>query len=292
MEGDAQSWRSRRPQGRTRRQKRSRGGANNNQCIDQNKRSTFRFDVEIPNYYNVSSETTNISAVEQTVDHVTEEGSHSTGDSGNEVHDSTKNASQTTVKDAAGDERESKEDHQPKVPLSTSEHGHDMATPEKDPKPKMHNQFIAALEKHGSSAGAWHAIASEMKWKIDDVKVYAYSYFKALVRDRNMKNHDGLIENGGQKETSNSKMSSTSDGKNQQSWSFHELVLLDSLMVKYCKDLSCLDVKQRSEHDESSCLIRQRSVWEKVASQFPGKTAHACKKEGIARLLRVYEERE
>ena len=63
-------------------------------------------------------------------------------------------------------------------------------------------------------------------------------------------------------------------------------------MMKHCKDLSCLDVNERSEGKENSYMIDRASVWEKIASQIPGKTLGACKQEGIKRLLKIYEERE
>ena len=54
-----------------------------------------------------------------------------------------------------------------------------------DKRAEEHNRFVAAFEKHGSSIQAWPAMASELGWMVEGVKVYAYSYFRALVRDRN-----------------------------------------------------------------------------------------------------------
>lgn len=282
MEGDAKSWQRRRPQqGRTRRRKRSGSiGANNQnkiKCTTQNDHSTF--DVEIPNYYNGNS----FPRISENI----------------RVGDQKRLSAGVSNGDAAGDEKfpgENKSEHKRKVIPRMSEQAgtqakgdeHDEIHLDKNKHVEVHDKFIAALETHGSSAGSWYAMASELEWTVEDVKVYAYSYFKALVQDRNVKNYDSLlIENGGQ----NKKIAlpSTTDGT-ISSWSFHELILLDSLMVKYCKELSCLDVKQRSKED-STRFIRQISVWEKIASQFPGKTALVCKERGISRLLKVYDER-
>ena len=52
-----------------------------------------------------------------------------------------------------------------------------------DKQPKItHTKFISALERHGSSERAFHKIAEELDWSIEDTKVYAYSYFKALIK--------------------------------------------------------------------------------------------------------------
>ena len=148
------------------------------------------------------------------------------------------------------------------------------------------DEFVAALKKHGSSAGAWYAMSSELEWTVEYVKVYAYSYFKELVRERNQETcHGLLVENDGVGNEKKAHLSAPTDNA-ISSWSFHELVLLDTLMVKHCKDLSCLNVRQESE-GESSHFVRQRTVWERIAAQFAGRTMVECKKQGILRLLWV-----
>jgi len=137
-----------------------------------------------------------------------------------------------------------------------------------DKQPKIaHTKFISALEKYGSSERAFHKIAKELDWTVEDTKVYSYSYFKALIRERKNKIYKGICgsTNKEEKET----ISTDIDTEN---WSFHEHILLDTLMVKHCKDSSCLEEKGGS------------SEWERIAYQLPGRTAQQCKIEGIRRL--------
>jgi len=141
----------------------------------------------------------------------------------------------------------------------------------KENQPKItltHTKFISALEKHGSSERAFHKIAEEMDWSIEDTKVYAYSYFKALTRERSSKMYKGTgsTTNKEKKETTTS--TATTDTDN---WSFHEHILLDALMVKHCKDSSCLE--------EGSL-----ETWDRIAYKLPGRTAQQCKVEGMRRL--------
>jgi hypothetical protein len=153
------------------------------------------------------------------------------------------------------------------------------------PKSEWYREFTAALERHGSSPGAWKDMASELKCTERNVKVYAYSYFKALVMDRDEKiSNDMLDKNGCQ---------TWGDSATGDKWSFQELVLLDSLLVKFFTDLTCLDdVEGDGDDQECPCLLKQTSVWEKIASQLPGKTARDCKKEGTNRLRKVCEEQQ
>lgn len=142
-----------------------------------------------------------------------------------------------------------------------------------------HTNFINALEKHGSSVGAWESMAFDLNWTIEEVQVYAYSYFKSIVRY------------GNTKEKSNS-----TQQDNNASWSFQEYILLDSLMLKYCTDLSCLKnnahIKQKKDSKMSNNKddAKQSTVWEKIACQLPGKTADMCRKVGTLRLLKLYRE--
>ena len=141
---------------------------------------------------------------------------------------------------------------------------------EKQPK-STHTKFISALERHGSSERAFHKIAEELDWSIEDTKVYAYSYFKALIRERKIKIYKGVGSsiNAQNKETTASTASADTDN-----WSFHEHILLDALMVKHCKDSSCLK-EGNSE------------TWERIAYQLPGRTAQQCKTEAMRRLQSI-----
>ena len=167
-----------------------------------------------------------------------------------------------------------------------------------DPKSKRHKDFINALERYGSSDRAWDKISYQLKWTVKDVKVYAYSYFKSLIKERTANIYErmdlSIIANDaqGMKRKNNSisdKTTTDEDTTEDSEWSFHELILLDSLMVKYCKNISCLEVN----NEQNSNLMteeRNNGTWEKIASQLPGRAAHTCKKEGIKRLLSLYGE--
>ena len=144
------------------------------------------------------------------------------------------------------------------------------------PTSEWHREFTTALERHGSSPGAWKDMASVLNCTVRYVKVYVYSYFKALVLDRDEKIRNDMLDK---------------NGHQSNKWSFQELVLLDSLLVKFCTDLTCLDdAKGYGDDQECTRLLQQTTVWEKIASQLPGKTARDCKKEGTSRLRKVYEE--
>lgn len=138
-----------------------------------------------------------------------------------------------------------------------------------------HSKFVASLERHGSSAGlAWHSMAEDLKWTVDEVKLYAYSYFKALIADRTAENHE------------------TASPDPDPSWSFHELVLLDSLMLKYSKNF--IDAKRMNsvhgapdKENNDVDYIEPNSVWERIASYIPDKTPVECKKRGLPQLLKM-----
>ena len=100
---------------------------------------------------------------------------------------------------------------------------------ERGTKSSIHAEFIASLEKHGSSARAWDAMASELGCEVDDVKVYAYSYlFKALVQDRSASIYNKFAGDIGD---ANPSVMASADDTKQSSWSYHKLILLDSLMT-------------------------------------------------------------
>mmetsp|Transcript_26423 Transcript_26423/g.63409 ORF Transcript_26423/g.63409 Transcript_26423/m.63409 type:complete len:254 (-) Transcript_26423:304-1065(-) len=240
MEGDAQSWRSRRPQGRKRRQKRP--NSNEQAKIgripvpSQNGCSALRFDVEIPNYYNdtrdyIAQTSENGSGMfdqDNNVLGVVNETNPSAGDRDNgAVIDSTKAASHPESKallpQSEVQEKIDKQDEANDKKIQAD-------------KKNMHDKFISALENHGSSTWAWDAMASELKWMVEDVKVYAYSYFKALTKERKIGNKNASVREAD--ESRKRKNFPEANGTDQSSsWSFDELLLLDSLMIKYCKDL-------------------------------------------------------
>ena len=312
MMEDYQSWRSRSRGGR--RQKRSnssmsRGdggdGTSATQHQNQNNKircTTFRFDVDIPNHYNntvdPATQRQQLNDVNGINDQDSTDGSEVAADTIKSSYDSHNNEENRPLTQKGEDDTKEIEDAEKQT--------------------KMHNDFISALEKYGTSAeGAWKSMASDLNWTEEEVKVYAYSYFKSLVQDRKSKLYDKLFiknDEAGQKDYENDRKKKKkrkadkrgNDKDKATSWSFHELVLLDSLMVKYCTDLNCLDVKNNNNSNKiaaaddaddegsssSAYWIRQRTVWEKIASQFPGKSAIQCKKVGFARLLKSYEERQ
>ncbi|KAL3804695.1 hypothetical protein HJC23_008510 [Cyclotella cryptica] len=148
---------------------------------------------------------------------------------------------------------------------------------------KHHKDFISALEKYGSNAGseegtvAWHAMAKELKWHIKDVKVYAYSYFKALT--------EGNLQAGGSNNSDTEDNATHEASGIQSSWTRDELILLDSLMLKYCKSLNDLNhVHGDRNSSGSSYLIRNPSAWENIAANLPGKTSKECYEMGTLRL--------
>ena len=261
--------------------------------------TTFRFDVDIPNHYNntvdPATQRRQLNDVNGINDQDSTAGSEVAADTIKSSYDSHNNEENKPQTQKGEDDTKEKEDAEKQT--------------------KMHNDFISALEKYGTSAeGAWKSMAFDLNWTEEEVKVYAYSYFKSLVQDRKATLYDKrLVKNdeGGrkdyekdQKKKKKKKVDKGNDKDKTSSWSFHELVLLDSLMVKYCTDLNCLDVKKNNNSNNnnkttaddekkernSAYWIRHRTVWEKIASQFPGKSAIACKKEGFARLLKSHEE--
>lgn len=137
---------------------------------------------------------------------------------------------------------------------------------------KNHKEFIAALERYGSKSGsedgtlAWHAMASALKWPMKDVKVHAYSYFKALT--------EGTIQsNNSRRNEVNKQAAIEMKASHTISWTSHELVLLDTLMLKYCSSWN-MNIRETPESISS---------WEKVAANFPGKTPDDCYQMGLSR---------
>ncbi|KAL7533432.1 hypothetical protein ACHAWF_004491 [Thalassiosira exigua] len=255
MEGAGdQSWPiCRRQEGRTRRRKRSDPRDDRDQVNIKraNERSPLHFNVEIPHYYDEVSEAIRWEDIPK---HDIPRQSHT--------------ESGEAEKSLGGIEKNSQDEH------NVTESAF-----------KDHQKFVIALEKFGSKTGAWEAMASELKWTVEELKVYAYSYFKSLTSERNSQKVASQLRGQGTKVAGRSRQ--------QLSWSFQELVLLDSLMLKYCRGLKCLDVKETSlAKDGAHALIPLATEWEKIAAQLPGKNALACKEMGISRLLGWYNEKE
>jgi hypothetical protein len=104
-----------------------------------------------------------------------------------------------------------------------------------------------------------------LKWTIEDVKVYAYSYFKAL--------SEGTMQ---QIQATNS------SAEKGSAWSTDEKLLLDSLMLKHCTDASTVDKKLNGGAKLSE--DRHASTWERVAASLSGRTAKECQEMGMLRL--------
>ncbi|KAL9183910.1 hypothetical protein ACHAXT_004766 [Thalassiosira profunda] len=235
MDADSQPCRRSRSPGRARRRRRSSVSVDAASTSKRPaRRSSVEFDVEIPDCY---------SALSHDVGHRQQRdidgGDRKTGPAGEENIGSG---------GSDGDETSSR-----KQAAAHHKEGASEDTPE-----SKRQHFIASLEKHGYSAGAWDAMASELKWTAEDVKVHAYSYFQELVRGRTKDTMP--VENEGQRD------------EGATSWSFHELILLDSLMLKYCNDLSAAERSSKVAKDISSDSNRS-TVWEKIAAKLPGKTA-------------------
>mmetsp|Transcript_39488 Transcript_39488/g.83041 ORF Transcript_39488/g.83041 Transcript_39488/m.83041 type:complete len:272 (-) Transcript_39488:45-860(-) len=253
------------PQARTRRHKRpSPTDANSDasKLLKKCRKSdTSKFHVEIPKYY--------YGYVNEQIESIEGGDSLSVDDSaGSVAQDGKKLSSTSTGQEQAAVAEQAKEG---------------TALDEKNISAKKHDEFISALEKYGSyPSGAWNAMASDLGWAVDKVKVYAYKYFKTLAtRHGNTKRScDSLcFGKNGAKNVSNT------GGKVSTSWSVHELILLDALMVKYCKDSSCLDAEgNRSERTNNAYSDRNRTPWEQIAANLPGKTALACREKGTSRL--------
>ncbi len=170
---------------------------------------------------------------------------------------------------------------------------------------QQHNNFVSGLEKYGSAAGsepgtlAWHAMAMDLGWTLEEVKIYAYSYFKFLT-NRNEKryyvnkqkgpsvSHDGA----GQVQLSQPKHGGAKDNSTGTSWTFGEKVLLDSLLLKYASELPLDDSDSESEnlcqsHDNrtpSRGYFVKISVWDKISANIPDKNTEECREMGLQRL--------
>ena len=138
----------------------------------------------------------------------------------------------------------------------------------KEERAMRHKQFIAVLEKYGSNQGsengtlAWHAMAGELKWTIEDVKVYAYSYFKFLTGEKRNQSNPTQV----------SKKPKLEAVTTNPSWACDDLMLLDTLILKHCS----MDDLKHKDGDVSF-------AWKKIAAGLPGKTPIECRQMGISR---------
>jgi hypothetical protein len=201
---------------------------------DNTQPSEFHFNVEIPDFYNDLTYSGGGGCAEE--------------DAGSTNSDDSDAKEDTTMK---GDEVAN---------VSTAEQ-----------RIETHSKFIFALEKYGGAAGSeqgtlsWHAMAAHLKWTIEDVKVYAYSYFKAL--------SEGTMQ---QIQATNS------SAEKGSAWSTDEKLLLDSLMLKHCTDASTVDKKLNGGAKLSE--DQHASNWERVAASLSGRTAKECQEMGMLRL--------
>ena len=158
---------------------------------------------------------------------------------------------------------------------------HDASRPKKKRRPSAHDDFVVALEKHGSSERAWSSMASALGSTVEDVKLRAYAYFKRLMRDRRNANR-------GDRPTEKASAADVA----APAWSWNESMLLDALLMKHRRDLVACPadaVPEGGGGDDARCP-RRPSVWEKVAAHLPGKTARQCRERGAASLRRLCRE--
>ena len=256
--------------GRKRKRPKSKSQKKSKQQLKANQSkssSEFQFDVDIPDYYQYPSRRS--TTAEQKRDDTPAQAKKEYDAAGGKSPEEIKVDTQVNKdKDVATIDKQDKQ--------TSSE------AEAEDPKSKRHKDFINALERYGSSDRAWDKISYHLKWTVKDVKVYAYSYFKSLIKDRTANIYEkmdlSIIANAQGLNNSTSNKATTDDDTTEDEWTFHEIILLDTLMVKYCKNISCLAEEMNN------------GTWQKIASQLPGRSAHTCKKEGIKRLLSLYGE--
>lgn len=142
---------------------------------------------------------------------------------------------------------------------------------------KLHHQFIVALERYGPMSGseegtlAWHAMAASLNWSVNDVKVYAYSYFKALTVRKDQ--CDGAKSCAQEKKTA-----SQVEASHASSWASDELVLLDSLVLEHCNSIN-----GAGQINGNNSFINSALIWQKIAANLPGRTPQDCHRTWISR---------
>jgi hypothetical protein len=129
----------------------------------------------------------------------------------------------------------------------TTMENNDESTAEEVNEVENHESFIISLEKHGYSADpkAWERMANDLEWSEEEVKTYAYRYFNAL---QHVPSEDIPVD----------------DNKGEESWTFEESILLESLLVRHLAIIN----EQNKERQQD------RLAWEElIAARIPGKTA-------------------
>jgi hypothetical protein len=111
---------------------------------------------------------------------------------------------------------------------------------------QQHEQFVAALERHGGRSlpgqeggdTEWDRIAWDLEWTREEVKVYAYSYMMALRSHRDSDVGTDNIANAGA--SANGTASVSMDhvpvpvhGVLPDDWTLEERVLFDTLLARY-----------------------------------------------------------
>jgi len=192
----------------------------------------------------------------------------------------------------------------------THNHETEEFDPVKDKAERMqqHKRFISVLEKYGSAAGsepgtlAWHAMAMDLGWTLEEVKIYAYSYFKFLTEQNEeryygdeRKGNDVSQDGAGQMQLSDGKHDYAKDNSTSTSWTFEEKVLLDSLLLKYADELPLEgDYSERTHLNQSNDsrtpsrgYFVKLSVWDKISANLPDKNTEECREMGLLRLDRI-----
>jgi hypothetical protein len=269
----------------------SASGGAANKSRGKNTRSSSRHRLEIPDYYrNASARTSNFVTKDGKKNPSGVDGERNIGLDDKAAEDNMTSGEYSQIHrhsesmhppEEACDEQ-SKEGGERDMLLFDKKH----LSPE-HPKFTWHMDFISALERCHVLSQPWKVMASELNSTERDVKVYAYSYFKALIQNKNEKTRVVRLERNGHQSRGGG--SAIND---DTTWSFQELVLLDTLLVKFCPDLACLIDIEGDGITDHKCpsLLRQSTVWDKIASQLPGKTARDCKKEGTSRLVTICKE--
>jgi hypothetical protein len=264
-----------------------------NKSRGKNPRSSSRLKLEIPDYYrNASARTSKYVAKDGKINPSGVDGERNVGSYDKDAEDNIMTSGESSQvhrhseskypPEEACDEQ-SKEWGARDVLLFDKKH-----LSQEHPKSVWHMNFTSALERHGSSPLAWKEMASELNSTERNVKVYAYSYFKALIQDRDEKSRVVMPGRNGHK-----RRGGGCAMNDDIAWSFQELVLLDTLLVKFCPDLTCLNNIEGDDditNQNFPSLLKPSTVWDKIASQLPGKTARDCKEEGISRLMTICNE--
>lgn len=129
-----------------------------------------------------------------------------------------------------------------------------------------HAKFVKCLEKYGMilEGDVWSQISADMKWSIEDVKVYAYWYMQHLheineIENNNKDGNETSSLDTVDKKEKRMKRKENGGGEdifNEGDWTFDESILFNTLTVLY----------GTSTHHR----------WEKISSFIPNKVAEQC----------------